>query len=300
MTFNRPTLRFSLMLAALLLALPWALSAQTAGASSDEDETNPNYIVITLDDGVAADGLLTADVTAQLYAFDGSAGDIVTVTMTQSEDSSLDPYIVLLGPLGQLVAKDDDSGELASSAQITEVELPANGSYFIIAASFKTINAIVVPTGGTETKISDEEFAYTVSASGFTAPPEEERQFFTSRLVTGVSDDGYSTLAEPVYYFTYVSAEDGEVVDINLTSEQFDTVVMVFGPGGDRIAANDDGEGVGTNSSLIGVVLPEQAKYLMFATDVAFPNAGNPEATLKYKGGDFTIIVTAGTSEIKK
>ena len=299
MTLNRPTLRFSLMLAVLLLALPWAASAQTAGASSNDDETNPNYQVVSLDDGETVEGLLTADVTAQLYAFDGSEGDKVTVTMTQDAGSSLDPYIVLLGPYGQLIAKDDDSGKTASSAQITDAELPANGSYFIIASSFKTINAIV-RASDEDVQPVDEDLAYTVSVNGITAPPDADRQFFTSRLEFGVSSEGYSTLAEPVYYFTYVSAEDNEVVDVTLTSEDFDTLLMVFGPGGDRIAANDDGESIGTNSAVTGVILPEQAKYLVFATDVAFPNAGNEEASLKYEGGDFEIVVTAGVAGDKK
>ncbi len=299
MTLKRPTLHLSFILTLLFLALPWAASAQTAGASSDEDETNPNYLVVSLDDGETIDGALTADVTAQLFAFDGSAGDIVTVTMTQSKDSSLDPYVVLLGPLGQVVAKDDDSGTESLSAQITDVELPANGSYFIIASSFKSINAIV-NSSDTDAPADDENLEYTVSVSGITAPPEEEALFFTSRLESGVSSTGYSTLEEPVYYFTYVSADDNETVDINLTSEQFDTLVMVFGPGGDRIAANDDGEGVGTNSSVTGVDLPEQAKYLIFATDVGFPNAGNSEAVLQYKGGDFEITVMPGISNDKK
>lgn len=295
MTINRSTLRFSLLLAVLLLALPWAASAQTAGASSTtEDETNPNYLLTTLDDGEIAGGTLTADVTAQLYGFYGSTGDVVTITMTQDDGSSLDPYIVLLGPLGQVIAKDDDSGKQSLSAQITDAELPANGSYFIIASSIMNISGIVRPSED-DTKPTVEDLSYTISASGQTTPPEDERQYFTSRLELGGNIDGYSTLAEPVYYFTYVVLEAGEVVDINVTSEQFDTDLMVFAPGGDRIAINDDGEGIGTNSQLIGLTLPEKGKYLVFATDVAFPNAGDDEASLQYKGGDFKITFEPGT-----
>lgn len=293
MTFSRPTLRLSFILAVFLLALPWAASAQTAGAANNEDPTNPNYVLSMFepDGDESFEGELTAEVTAQLYGFVGSAGDIVTISMTQDPDSALDPYIVLLGPAGQVVARDDDSGEASLSALINEVELPANGSYFVLASSYNTIN---------DTTLTDEEAeafegaTYVITATGMTPPPDEESLYFTSRLELNTEfPGGYSTPEEPVYFFTYVATE-GEVIDISMSSEQFDTFVMVFAPGGNRIAANDDGEGVGTNSSLTGVVLEEAAKYLVFATDVAFPNVGNDEAALVYEGGDFTITVSAG------
>lgn len=295
MTLNRPTFRLSLLVAALLLALPWAASAQTAGSSNTEDPANPSYVLDILENGESAEGLFSGDVTAQLFGFLGSAGDVVTISMTQEEDSDLDPYLVLLGPAGQVVAKDDDSGEVTSSALISEVELPANGSYFIIASSFSEINGIMTSEDSAD-EPADQVF--TISLSGITAPPEEESQYFSSRLTLGEAFDGYSTPEEPVYFFTYV-AEAGEVIDVTVTSEQFDTFLMVFAPGGYRIAFNDDGEGIGTDSSVSGVVLEEAEKYLIFATDVAFPNAGIEDAALEYKGGDFVITLSAGTALTK-
>lgn len=297
MISNRISLRLSVILAVFLLAVPWIVNAQAAGASNTRDPNNPSYLLEILEDGESAEGLLTVDVTAQLFGFLGSAGDTVTISMTQEADSSLDPYLVLLGPAGQVVAKDDDGGKTAFSAQISKVELPANGSYFIIASSFRGINATFTLTDAERAAVVDETF--TITVNGITAPPEDESQYFSSRLVLDEPFDGYSTPQEPVYFFTYV-ATAGEVVDVTLTSEQFDTLVMVFGPGGNRIAANDDGESIGTNSSVTGVVLEEAEKYLVFATDVAFPNAGDEDAALKYKGGDFVIELSAGTPLLRK
>ena len=69
--------------------------------------------------------------------------------------------------------------------------------------------------------------------------------------------------------------------------------LMVFGPGGTRLAVNsDDPEGIGTDSAIRGLELTEPGKYLFFATDVFFYNAGVGGAMLEYTGGDFTIILS--------
>ncbi|WP_407353383.1 PPC domain-containing protein [Luteimonas sp. R10] len=43
----------------------------------------------------------------------------------------------------------------------------------------------------------------------------------------------------------------GQLVAINAKSEDFDTVLILFGPDGDRISENDDQEGGGTDSLLV-------------------------------------------------
>lgn len=65
--------------------------------------------------------------------FDGTAGDVVTITLTTTDD----PYLVLLAPDGTRVASNDDHGSLRDlNARIEEYELRSSGEYTIVATSY--------------------------------------------------------------------------------------------------------------------------------------------------------------------
>lgn len=296
MTLNRSTPRFTVLLALLLvLALPWAASAQSAGPAGGApsgDPSDPDFLLTLLEDGVAVEGVFEGDVTAQLYGFFGSEGDVVTVEMLQADDSGLDPFIVLLGPAGQVIGSDDDSGPQPLSSLIDGVELPVSGSYFILASTYTYIDNVLEES---DAALAEAQ-PYTLTVSGFTEPENpEDRLFFSGDLELGATSEGYSTLEEPVYYYTFIVAEDAApvTVDLSVSSLDFDTLAMVFGPGGTRLAVNsDDPEGIGTDSAIRGLELTEPGKYLFFATDVFFYNAGVGGAMLEYTGGDFTIILS--------
>ncbi|WP_155523637.1 pre-peptidase C-terminal domain-containing protein [Nodosilinea nodulosa] len=65
------------------------------------------------------------------YTFDGTTGQSVTITL-DSED--FDPVLSLLGPDEAEIATNDDFGGTLNSKII--VELPASGSYTVVAKSF--------------------------------------------------------------------------------------------------------------------------------------------------------------------
>lgn len=71
-----------------------------------------------------------------LYVFDGNAGDVINVTMINTS-GTLDPYLYLLGPSGNVVAENDDivAGEDRNSA-IANITLSETGQYIIIATHF--------------------------------------------------------------------------------------------------------------------------------------------------------------------
>jgi tetratricopeptide (TPR) repeat protein len=64
-------------------------------------------------------------------AFDGDAGATVSITARDSNTTTIDPLISLLGPDGTPIAGDDDFGGNLDSA-ITDFELPADGTYTIL------------------------------------------------------------------------------------------------------------------------------------------------------------------------
>lgn len=291
MRSKRAVFRLSLVLAAMMLALPFAASAQDATETPEQDPANPLYELHILADGETVQGFFAQDVTAQLYAFPAHAGDVVSVEMLQEIDSTLDPYIVVLGPRGQVLAKDDDSGDLELSARVKDLEIPQDGMYFVIASSFTTINAII--TGGAPLD-EDVSLRYAITVSGHTPTEDDELSYATSPLKLGDELIGYSNEDEPVFYFTHV-AEADSAIDISLSSTDFDTLLMVFAPGGHRIAVNDDSDGAAnpTDSGVSGLVLGEAGKYLIFATDIYFTSVPDEDTTLEFTGGDFTITLNA-------
>jgi hypothetical protein len=255
----------------------------TALAQKDE----PKLTLPILVDGDIVQDFLSDDVQTRLYVFNALEGDVVTVSMSQVSEE-LDPFIVLLGPAGQVIASDDDSGKVALSSLIEDIELPMDGSYFIVASSFYYIDTIL------ESDAEATEFDYELSVSGMSALEDSKDaqstfNFLGGQLADGETMTGSSTVEEPVYFYTFV-ADQGDVVDLEMSSEDFDTILHVFGPGGARIAVNDDANG--TDSAITGLELPEDGVYMVFATDVFFYSAGDEETVLEYTGGDFEITLT--------
>ncbi|MCU0496315.1 MAG: PPC domain-containing protein [Anaerolineae bacterium] len=74
-----------------------------------------------------------------VYEFTGEAGDVISITLTRV-NGSLDPLLYLVGPDGFQIAENDDiiPGRNRNSA-ISEVTLPIDGTYRIIATHYGTV-----------------------------------------------------------------------------------------------------------------------------------------------------------------
>ncbi len=272
---------FLLLLVTALAALP--VQAQSEPETDDALLFSP----FSLYDGDIIVEALSEDMQAQLYAFDATKGDTVTITMTQIDDD-LDPFLVLLGSAGEVITRDDDSGEVSLSAEISEALLPATGTYFVMATSYHYANTLI------SFETDQEDLDYELSISGITPPDNDDDTFtyYAGTLESGVPVEGYSTLEEPVFYYD-LEATAGDVLNLTMTSDDFDTILHVFNPRGERIAVNDDAEG--TNSAIAGLELTETGTYLIFATDLFFYNAGfdMDESMISYVGGTFEIKLDA-------
>ncbi len=284
-------LRRSLMiiLAASFL-IGGAVSAQTtSGTTTDEVEGAFNLSILV--DGETLTDSFVGEVGTRLYGFQGTEGDIVTITMTQITQE-LDPFLVLLGPNGEVVASDDDSGvERYLSAAITEVTLPATGSYFIFASSFTNIDTIL-----DEVLTVEQEF--TLTLDGITAPADESIDpelltitAFTAEL--GMVYEGETTVTAPVTYYIF-TAEEGDSLDLVIDEADFDTILHLFDAEGNRIAVNDDDEDLGVLTSAIrGFEAPYSGSYLLMATDVFFYNAlAGEDELLIFSGGTYSLSIS--------
>src|SRR5258708_40294082 len=73
-------------------------------------------------------GALTNDVPARAYVFFGKAGERITAEVAPSNNSTLDPYAVILAPDGTTLAADDNSGG-DKTARIARLLLPSDCFY---------------------------------------------------------------------------------------------------------------------------------------------------------------------------
>jgi hypothetical protein len=82
-------------------------------------------------------GELSAVFPTEILEFSGSVGQTLTLTM-EAASGDLDPVLRLIGPNGDLMAENDDADDraLGTSAQLTGINLPADGTYRLEAARF--------------------------------------------------------------------------------------------------------------------------------------------------------------------
>jgi hypothetical protein len=281
--------RSKLALCAVILAL---VLTPALSALAQDDEVTLNLPILL--DGDSVEGVVSPDVQANLYVFNGNEGDVVDLTMVQTD--ALDPYLLVLGPRGEVLAANDDAdlenGDLSS--HIAELTLPESGSYFVIASSFQYITTMGISEEETETTA---ELGYTLTITGNTAVEDAEGfAFAAGELVAGEALEGEITAEEPVYYYTFTGAA-GDVVDLTAASDTFnDTIVSVFGPGGARLAVNDDvdRDGGDFSSAIAGLELPEDGIYMVMVTNPFLMQASEDLVVDETFYGTFTVSLTAG------
>ena len=180
------------------------------------------------------------------YIFEGEAGQQVSIVMASND---IDPYLILLGPNGELAAEDDDSaGELNAAI---DLRLPVSGTYLLLANSYQAGESgtyqIAAQTGG-GSLVDDRP----------TPPPTtgfllEER----GELADGdevLPADG--SLIDGYEFF----GEAGQEITIDLESNEFDTYLILVDPNQESIAQNDDIVQGNTNSRIV-ITLPQTGNY---------------------------------------
>lgn len=267
--------KFVILLLVALLAL---LAAVPAAAQDAEEDL---LTLPALPVGEKLEDFFVDVNHANVYAFNGTAGDIVTLTMVQEEDSSLDPYLVLLGPAGQVIAANDDSdlsSDLTLSSRLSEIELPLSGTYLVLASTFANLE-------GLNADPLEEQLNYTIALEGANPPEElgtERIQLLGNDVAVDSTLNAAITQAEPVYYF-FLRAEAGQLLNIFVASstDGYDPIVMLVDGDGRRVAANDDGgnteSGAPLDAGIAGYEVLESGEFIIMVTSTDFENGADPE-----------------------
>jgi len=93
--------------------------------------------------GAQVAGVVTSNLPYQAYAFTANANDVVSIVMNATT-GSLDPYVALLDPSGNVLYFNDDAAEGVTDSALRNSLLPVAGSYTIVASRYG------LTIGGTE------------------------------------------------------------------------------------------------------------------------------------------------------
>jgi hypothetical protein len=215
----------------------------------------------TVDYGETIAGELTESEQTGSFTFTGTAGDVVTIALDSAE---FDPKVTLIGPDGQPLTEDDDSGP-DLNALIREFTLPADGEYTIVVDGFRG-------AAGDRTLVG--QFALTLNAAGVSAQqpqPTVDPAQPTAAAATQapVASSGGIASGQPVSgefnestqnaAYTF-DGRSGDTVTIDLRSDEIDPLVRLIGPDG-QILAEDDDSGGGVQARIAEFALPADGTY---------------------------------------
>lgn len=237
-----------LLVIALLLAVAMPTAAQSESCPKWALPISYNQVV---------NGALDNITYAEVYCFNGQAGDQITIDLSATS-GNLDTNLILSDLTGDTVyASNDDivSGNLNSQVVVT---LPTTGIYMITATRFD------METGTTSG-------GFTLALSSAPAAPVNTNLFTTADCPTGTQPITYNeTLSGQIskadYIFGYCfigGAGDIVTISLNATSGNLDTYLLLTDDEFvEEYGRNDDVASGNTNSQLI-VTLPENNVYVI-------------------------------------
>ncbi|MDX2256658.1 MAG: trypsin-like peptidase domain-containing protein [Pseudanabaenaceae cyanobacterium bins.39] len=159
------------------------------------------------------------------YQFQGQAGQQVVIDM---RSGSIDPYLVLFAPNGRKIADDDDSGG-GKNARIS-LTLPMTGRYILYANSYEV----------------GEKGSYIITGKLTNNLSERSKDRITSNSSILLQKNGFLGNSSRVFArdgrlfdaFSF-TGRAGQVVQLELTSPDFNPSIILFAPNSLMIQGNN-------------------------------------------------------------
>lgn len=266
---------------------PWTPGAQPVhqGTAQVAPPTNAPILAAGRDvtgELASADPTLRTGEYFDAYVYQGRAGEAVSFTLSSSD---FDTYLMVRGPNGLTLDNDDfEEGRLDSAIGVT---LPADGPYRVLVTSFRP----------------GETGRYTLRASS----SGQADTVVGGRLDFGTPVSGTLSASDPVraggqhFQSWTFSGRAGQMVTIDLRSDELDTFLVMRTPTGDE-RTNDDIAQRDTNSRIHAVLDADgdyqilASTYLAGATgryslSVVASDLDNVIAETESDGGDVDTIV---------
>jgi tetratricopeptide (TPR) repeat protein len=179
------------------------------------------------------------------FAFEGRAGDVVSITL---ESSEFDTYLFLISPEGEKLAENDDIAEGNTNSKIT-VTLPTNGTYRVQANGFR----------------EQDRGRYSLRIVSRESNSDPNRESDLSLQEEGVLEAEDNVYEDGTFYDEYTFyGKAGDTVSITLESLEFDTWLILISPAGEILDRDGDIE-VGNTNSWLTTTLPIDGVYTIVA-----------------------------------
>ena len=204
----------------------------------------------------ATDQTISSSSEEDLYAVQADSGDTITADLTFSDDQG-DLDMTLEDSAGSFL----DGAYSVSDDETIEYTVTESGTYYVRVYAFSGAP-------------NDYDLTVSTDESGTTTPDGDDDQLSDGpdlrSISFGESETGTIDTDDPTvegYYHEPVTfdGEEGQAVDIEMTSETGDTYLVLEGPDGEYLTFDDDG-GDGLNSHIEGYVLPQTGEYTIIAT----------------------------------
>jgi hypothetical protein len=185
------------------------------------------------------------------WSYQGQKNTYLTITATA--DQPIDTFLALYGPDSMLLASDDDSGP-DLNAEIVEFQLPADGLYTVQARAVGQTGLATVTLQQSDKLAGGGELPFGLSQSGTIQPGRAHRWYF--------------------------SGQAGQIINVTLTSADFDTFVELRNSQEVLLVENDDQAGT-TDSAIQQFILPADDTYSLISRALSETAAGRYEISLK-------------------
>jgi hypothetical protein len=199
-------------------------------------------------------GLLTSDGEEHRYTFHGEAGLAVSIDMRAPGGGMLDSYVELVGPSGQVLTTDDDSGSGLNSL-ISSFILPETGDYTIVSHSYN------FNSQGSYSLFFQIGTPVPTPTALPTAEPGGGPIAVGGTLTGNLNADGQ------VDQWMF-EAHAGDIVTISMrssTPQYLDSFLELVSPSGLTLVVDDD-NGTGLDAQIANYVLPEDGTYTIRAS----------------------------------
>jgi len=192
------------------------------------------------------------------WQYQGKANTYLTAGV-QAEDL-VDPRLALYGPDGTLLTSDDDSGS-SLNPEIFEFELPVDGTYTLHAQTNAKTGMVTLNINSSSRTTGGGPLAMGSTQTGTLKPDRSHLWSFEGQA--------------------------GQIINLTMTSTDFDPFLEVRDSRGAILAENDDFQG-SNNSAINLLTLPADDSYTVIARGVTQQDRGDYQITLK------TVKVTPG------
>jgi hypothetical protein len=187
--------------------------------------------------------------------------------------SSWDNYALVFDPMGNVVARDDDGGDVGLNARIAHT-CTMSGVYRLAVTTFTsstTPGAYTLQVSSAGAVMMAQPMVQPMApqpgitlpqptVTGGIAPPGQVASIAFGQLMQGRLEQGDQTMNDGTFADVWTfQGTGGQTVTIDLRSTEFDTYGQLLNASGDRLAEDDDSGG--DLNSRITFALPASGQY---------------------------------------